>query len=420
MTHPKETSVATKLVYYAIISLIPLALGFGVYPLLALVLIAVIVCLLLIGSKPFLENFKILLSQRGYRALLLFLGLFLASYRGFYIPYHPEIFKMPWGYFGVLSALSAFTILWVGFFENSKDHIRFIWYCCLGTLLLGLGTAGAALILQPPPYYGNVIDIRYLPFGLIKYINTPGISNLLCFFPILFLAGILLNPDQRPKWFWVMGVFGYVLSLGAAVALGQRSYFVLTLIIQPMIVAFFFLFLQTWRPFMAICALLINYPLLRFTDEAVGTGVIYRPLDQNLFTDGRFQMFRFWFEHLISNPFKRVNVGPAPWDSYAWFHNFFADIHRLSGFWALLAAAILMAFIFYRIICVIKLDRRFGLFLMAMAFPCFLIMNTSVVPEGERQPFLLLLAIGAIAEVTISREKRRLKMNTSNPLPDPH
>jgi hypothetical protein len=30
-------------------------------------------------------------------------------------------------------------------------------------------------------------------------------------------------------------------------------------------------------------------------------------------------------------------------------------------------------------------------------------MNTSVVPEGERQPFLLLLAIGVISEVILAR-----------------
>jgi hypothetical protein len=30
-------------------------------------------------------------------------------------------------------------------------------------------------------------------------------------------------------------------------------------------------------------------------------------------------------------------------------------------------------------------------------------MNTSVVPEGERQPFLLLLAIGVISEVILAK-----------------
>ena len=420
MIHPKPSTAVKQLAYSAIISSIPFALGFGVYPLLAPALIAVLLGLFLIGTKPFLENIQNLLSQPGYLAFLLCLGLFLAAYRWLYIPYHPEILKMPWAYFRVLFALSIFSVLWVGFFAKTTEHIVFIWCFCLGALLLGLGTVGTALALQSPPYYGNVIDIRYLPFGMVKFINTPGMSNLLCLFPVAFLAGIILEPSQRPRWFWVIGILGFALSVGAALVLGQRSYFILALIIEPMIVALFLLLLKSWRLFITICSLLITYPILKWADQAAGTAFLYRPLDQNIFHDARFQMLQFWLEHFFANPFQKLEVGPAQWADLQWFHNFFADVHRLSGFWAVLAAAILMAFIFYRIICVVKLDRRFGLFLMAIYTSCFLIMNTSVVPEGERQPFLLLLAIGAIAEVTISREKRRLKINISNPLSDPH
>ena len=245
----------------------------------------------------------------------------------------------------------------------------------------------------------------------MKFINTPGMANLLCLFPAAFLAGILLKPSQRPKWFWMTGILGFALSLGAAVALGQRSYFIATLVIEPMIVALFLLLLKSWRPFIAICSLLMGYPILRWADQAAGTAFLYRPLDQNLFHDARFQIIQYWLNRFLENPFHRSEVGPAPWSDLQWFHNFFADIHRLSGFWALLAAVILIGFIFFRIICVTRIDERFGLFLMAIATPCFLIMNTSVVPEGERQPFLLLLAIGAISEVAISREKNRLKAN---------
>ena len=420
MIHPKPHTTGAQLANSAIISSIPIALGFGVYPLLAPALLAVLLGLFLTGVKPFLENIQNLLSQQGYLTLLLCLGLFLAAYRWFYIPYHPEILKMPWAYFRILFALAIFSVLWVGFFTKPAEHIGFIWCFCFGAFLLGLGTIGAALALQPPPYYGNVIDIRYLPFGMTKFINTPGMANLLCLFPAAFLAGTLLKPSQRPKWFWVTGILGFALSLGAAVALGQRSYFFLILVIEPMILAFFLLLLKSWRPLMAICSLLLSYPILRWADQAAGTAFLYRPLDQNLFHDARFQMIQYWFNHFVENPFQRSEVGPAPWSDLQWFHNFFADIHRLSGFWALLAAVVLIGFIFFRLFWVIKIDKRFGLFLMAIAIPCFLIMNTSVVPEGERQPFLLLLTIGAIAEVTISRKKRRLKMNISNPLSDPH
>ena len=139
----------------------------------------------------------------------------------------------------------------------------------------------------------------------------------------------------------------------------------------------------------------------------MGMNFLYRPIDQTFFNDARFQMFRYWIDHLAINPFQRIEVGPAQWADLQWFHNFFADIHILSGFWALITAVILVAYIFIRILCVIRRDKRFGLFLMAIFIPCFLIMNTSVVPEGERQPFLLLLALGAIAEVVLARDKKQ-------------
>jgi hypothetical protein len=253
----------------------------------------------------------------------------------------------------------------------------------------------------------------------MKFINTPGMANLLCLFPVAFLAGILLEPSQRPRWFWAIGIVGFALSLAAAFALGQRSYFAISLVIEPLVVGLCFMLLKSWRPLFTILSLMAMYPLLLGLDRFLGASYLSRPLDANLFSDARFQMFQFWFNHFLENPFQRSEVGPAPWSDLQWFHNFFADIHRLSGFWALLAAALLMAYIFYRIACVIKMDRRYGLFLMAIAIPCFLIINTSVVPEGERQPFLLLLAIGAIAEVTISRARKKLVGNTTNPLPYP-
>ncbi|MDH6504723.1 hypothetical protein [Polynucleobacter sphagniphilus] len=409
-TIPKPASQAA---YWAVIGLIPFTLGFGVYPLLIPVLIAALLGLMLIGIKPFLTNIQDCLPSRGCLVLLGGLGLFLVCYRGLYIPYHPEALKMPWGFFPILFALSIFTVLWIAFFTKPSEHIRFIWCFCLGALVLGLATVSATLALQAPPYYGNVIDIRYLPFGMVKFINTPGMANLLSLFPATFLAGFLLKPNQRPKWFWPLGVVGFTLSLGAGVALGQRSFFIVALVIEPIVVALFLLLLKSWRSFIVICSLLMSYPILRWADQAAGTGFLYRPLDQHFFNDGRFQMLRYWLEHFIANPFQRTEVGPAQWAGLQWFHNFFADVHRLSGFWALLAVVILIAYIFYRIFCVVRIDKRFGLFLMAIAIPCFLIMNTSVVPEGERQPFLLLLAIGAISEVAILRERNRLKANAT-------
>lgn len=404
-----------KLLCSRALYLIPLILGFGVYPLLILGLIFSLSVLLNLEAKLFLTKICDPLTKPGFLFFLALVALFLILYWGFYIPYRLEITKMPWAYFEVLFALFTISLLWVGIFTKTSERIEFIWYFCLGAFLLVLGTVGATLVLKSPPYYANVIDIRYLPFGMERFINTPGMANLLSLFPVTFLAGILLKPDQRPKWFWLMGIFGFVLSLGAAITLGQRSYFLVVLVIVPIILVCLLLLLKSWHPFIAFCSLLLSYPIINWIAQIKGMPLFFRSLNQNLVNDPRFQMLRFWFDHLIANPFQRASVGPAPWDTHPWFHNFFADIHRLSGFWALLAAVILVSYIFYTILRVVRRDKRMGLFLMVIAITCFLIMNTSVVPEGERQPFLLLLVIGAIAQLTISREKNKLKMNSSTP-----
>lgn len=403
-------------IQFVLLGLIPLALGFGVYPLLIPAPLLALLGGFWISPRPFVKNLQKTVLAQGYLVFLTLLVLFFACYRGFYLPYHPEILIMPWSYFRVLFGLCLFTLFWVALFEKESDLIGFIWLLCLGSLLFCLATVALAMWLQKPPFYAAIIDIRYLPFGIQKFINTPGIANLLCLFPIAFLAALLLKPDQRPRWFWTLGILGFALSLIAGIALGQRSYFVVVLFIAPLLVAFFLLLLRSWRAFIAICILLMSYPLLRWLDQVMGMNFLHRPLDQALFNDARFQMFQYWFERLIANPFQRVEVGPAPWDSLQWFHNFFADIHRLSGFWALLTAVILVSYIFIRLLFVIRVNRRVGLFLMVIAIPCFLIMNTSVVPEAERQPFLLLLAIGAISEVILGRYRASSKSPHGDPV----
>lgn len=385
-----------------------MTLGFGVYPGLILALFMALIGGIWIGPQAFINNSQKAILKPDFLLFLTTLGLFFACYRGFYVPYHPEILVMPWSYFRVLFSLSFFTIIWVSFFDDDLDLIEFIWSFCLGSLLFCLATIGLAIFLQKPPFYGAIIDIRYIPLGIKKFINTPGIANLLCLFPTTFLAAFLLKPYQRPDSFWTFGILGYTLSLIAAATIAQRSYFAIALIISPFITALFLMLLGSWRAFIAITiTLLVGYPTFRVLNQEIATTFLNRPIDQSILSDSRFQILQYWVQNIITAPFQRVAVGPAPWDSLQWFHNFFADIHRLSGFWALLAAVILVAYIFVRILCVMRRDKRFGLFLMAIFIPCFLIMNTSVVPEGERQPFLLLLALGAIAEVVLARDKKQ-------------
>jgi len=387
------------------VGLIPMILGSGIYPLLVPALMAVLVLAHYAGATRFSANVQTLILKSGYLILLLSTGLFLIAYLWLYIPYHPNILTMPWAYFPLLLVLCITTLVWIACLEKELDLIGVIFYICLGALVYCLATIGTSMMIEHRMlgFYGGVSDIRYLPFGIKKSLNTPGIANLLSLFPAAFLAGILLKSNQRPKGFWILGATGLTLSLVGAVAIGQRSYFILVLAIMPLVVGFFLLLLGRWRSSIVVFFCMASYPIFLKVDQLLGVNFLSRVVNHDLLIDARFVMFQFWLEHLIENPFKLIEVGPAPWDTLQWFHNFFADVHRLSGFWALLTAVILVSYIFIRVLSVIKREKRLGLFLMSIAICCFLIMNTSVVPEGERQPFLLLLAIGVISEVILAR-----------------
>lgn len=391
-------------------SLFPLILGFGIYS----PLIVVLAFLFFLRFRIFNGSVKYLFSKVGFLTLASITTAFLFFYWGLNTPYHPSTHKMPWAYYPILSALCAIVILWIASLSTDYEFIKFVWLFSIGALLFCLITVGATMIIENhwSNLYGGMIDIRYLPIGIVKNINTPGIANLLCLFPATFFSGIILNKNQRPKFFWVLGITGFLLSLASALILGQRSYFAISVIVMPLIIALFLLFTKSWRSCIVIFLLIVSYPLLLKIDQLMGTSFFFRPITPHLIKDARFDMFLYWLEHILVNPFQRIEVGPAQWDHLQWFHNFFADLHRLSGFWALITAVILTSYIFLRLFYLIKIETKFGLFLIGVAIPCFLIMNTSVVPEGERQPFLLLLAIGAISEAMLANLKR-----TSNTRP---
>lgn len=396
-----------------VLVLLPLTLGLGIYPLLLPIIVTTIPFFLLLKNRALSKKLLALMTMRSSALLAALVWIFFLTYWSFYIPYHPHALIMPWGYFPVLLALTMLTWALIECIQTKKMFINFVWYFCLGSLIFCLITIGATSFISDPPVFVKLIDIRYLIFGLKKYINTPGVSNLLSLLPVAFLASFILEEKQRPKWFWFLGAVGFAISLAGAIAIGQRSYFVITFVIEPAIVGAFLLLLKAWRLSLAMLFTLCGLPVLWLLDQLLGTAFLHKFKTNDITQDGRFQMFKFWLEKLIENPFYRTEVGPAAQSDLLWFHNFFADIHRLSGFWALLAAAALVVYIFSRVFCIIKVDRRFGLYLMAIAIPCFLIMNTSVVPEAERQPFLLLLAIGIIADITLTQIRCRSKRGFS-------
>jgi len=389
---------------------IPLAIGFGIYFwIIPVLLLALAWQYFKNNGAPFLHAGKRFAFEAQFLVFFLILALFLGTYRGFYVPYHPLIYAMPGRYFTISLAITLGTSLWILSFKENRQYIQFIWVFCLGTLLFSLFTIGASLALEPPPYYGRLVNILTPKvFSARSYINSPGISNLLCFFPIAFMAGLLLKSGQRPWGFWVLGVLGFALSLGGAIVINQRSYFVVTLLIAPILVGLFLVTQRAWRTLAWVLIPLACYPALWLANSLLPNSPWTRFLNNDIMNDARFQMLSYWFSHFIKDPFTRIEVGPAQLQDLQWFHNFFADVHRLSGFWSLAAAVLLFGFIFYKLILLIHTNQTMGLFFTAIAIPIFLIMNTSVVPEGERQPFFLLIFIGVICEKLLAFHKKNL------------
>lgn len=336
----------------------------------------------------------------GGWVLIFFSLLFLCTYSIEYVPYRPEKFSIETYYFQMLFVLSFCALALPFCFQDEKNYPGLIWCLCLGAFSWAIVTILASLLFSSPPYYSRILDLRALARGVIQYGNTPGIASLLTFLPIVFFANLIGPRLWSWSRYWHVSLLIAIATLMAGLLIQQRSFFVIALIIQPALVCVLALIQKKLKLGLILLATLISYPLLLVAN--IHFGFLSRKLDGGIFFDARIQMFKSWLEQIASNPFLTTIVGPSPWDTLPHFHNFFADVHRISGFWALCFAIILIGYIFIRLMYLTYFNRQIGCYLLSMAFPILLIMLSSVVPEGEKQPFLALLLIGAIAERCIS------------------
>lgn len=336
------------------------------------------------------------------------LGSFLWFYWGDYVPYKPQAYLFDVHYFKMVVVWSLLAFLLPFFSRSARSLIGFVWFMAMGAFTYAFVTVIVTLWLLPPPYYGQVIDLRSLVRGIIAIGNTPGISNLLCFVPIAFSAGLLLDQGSRPRGMVLIGLIGSLLAIFGAIQLQQRTFFLLVLIMQPVVIGVLFVVLKRYRMGLAVLLVCLLYPAFIFLEGSFGIVILPRKLEANLLTDARVEMFRFWLSHVWIDPWSRVEVGPAPWDTIYWFHNFFADVHRLSGLKPMLLALIFMCVFFMRAIYLLRQRPAWGAFLLAVASPTFVLINTSVVPEGEVQPFLMIILLCSICECLLWKTKKKL------------
>lgn len=360
-----------------------------------------------------------LFSGRGYLSVLMskaknpwlylagaLLGSLLWLYWWDYFPYKPQMYPFDVHYFKMVFVWSLLAFLLPLSSRSARSLIALVWFMALGAFVYAFVTVIVTLCLLPPPYYGRVIDLRSLIRGVVAIGNTPGISNLLCFVPIGFSAGLLLDQGSRPRGMVWLGLIVSLLAIFGAIQLQQRTFFLLVLVLQPVVIGVLLVALKRYRMGLAIFLVCLIYPALIWLEGGFGIVILPRKLDANLLTDARVEMFRFWLLHVWVDPWSRVEVGPAPWDSLYWFHNFFADVHRLSGLKAMLAAVAFMSVFFIRVIYLLTQRATWGVFLLAVALPIFVIINTSVVPEGEVQPFLMMVLLYSICECLLWKIKK--------------
>lgn len=237
-----------------------------------------------------------------------------------------------------------------------------------------------------------------------QFINSSGLMSLVVFLPVFYAAVFftkIIKTNQKNLIillviYSIASVIGYFYS--------SRSIFIILYIIVLLMAIFLFL-LHAKRKFSIIK---ISFFVLACILVSFVLQKLERPVNFEIFCDARFTIYLSSFiEQLLRDPVQYAYVDPvrvAEGSLYIWFHNFFADAHRLSGFWSFLSAVLLVGYIGIRVVQAAIKDPE-GRMLFMVFIPVFLIINTTVVPEGEFQPILLILLLGGCAE-SILREKR--------------
>ncbi len=237
-------------------------------------------------------------------------------------------------------------------------------------------------------------------------INRAGVMNLLIMFPIFWGAFTMFTKGGK-WWKLTVLVVSYLLVAGLGFAHQSRTVLLVLFVVVPLSlgVAAFLPRREAriegndrlpWKKVgvFGVLGLLILIAINGFAVRAI-------PL--NIFSDGRFTVyFSMFWEQFSSNP-AMYSVLPA--NGQPWFHNFFADMHRSSGLGALALSFVLVVWIVGR--CVQwALREDAGRVGLGLLIPLVLVLLTSVVPEGEFQPLLLLLLLGGASEAQLAKYSR--------------
>lgn len=244
------------------------------------------------------------------------------------------------------------------------------------------------------------------PFAGYCYASS-GICNLIVFFPV-FIASYIFFRDRSKKikiWHYITLILAYLLISFEAIILKERAVFAILYVVITGLIIF-----NCWRVKKIIMknaiGIFVGIALLFF----IVISSMHRPV--SMLNDARFTLYKSFINQFIKSPFTHAQVD---FDSQKtmgvwWFHNFFADVDRSSGFIPYALSIILVGYIGIRIIYAYKIKTSHS-YILPIFICMFLIINTSVVPEGEFQPLTLIVILGSINEALLGTVKQKTSLN---------
>jgi len=250
----------------------------------------------------------------------------------------------------------------------------------------------------------TITETTYSPFLGVKIANA-GLSNQLLYLPAFCFFYVCCFKLRQNKTEIILLSLLYIFISSECFILQRRVVFVVLYFFVPSAWVAVQIIKKNIRIKEALTtAFLLMLLAFGFILIASQMG---RPI--NIFNDPRFHFQWSFFQQLIDHPLKNAVLDLCYQKKYEvwWFHNFFADVHRSSGFIPFVLAVILVGFIGTRIAYYVFYRGGNMLFLFMFLF-VFLILNSSVVPEGEFQPLLLVLMLGSLNEALLAQCGRLL------------
>ncbi len=335
-----------------------------------------------------------------------FLALIAIFYLIYWINYEPTIYRryetlvtsefnsQQWLTLIGWIILSIFPLFGL---DSNYKKIQFIALELMGCVLWSSSIIIYSIINYPPPYYGNLHNPL---FGYA--LNSPGIANLLTMIALLFYGQFLNKTYDLPLFLKIILALCFVFTIWEAIFIEQRTFFIVSFLVCPLLLIYFQF--NNRKKNLNLISIIASIPLfyLVFKPFLESNFETYRRLTFNITNDLRFRLYKNWFNQFVEDPFSRVRVNLLENPDYGFptaeFHNFFMDVSRFSGGSAFILALILFIYIAYGLVRRLNTDPHLGQLLIFLFIPLFLILCTSVFPEGEVQFFLIILSIAALNE----------------------